>query len=190
MKQNEKSSKFVWFLLVIVVPAIFAVTVFAIVLSFMGVNVLEEAKNTGKKIPLIKNAFDEDELVTTIVNNENLEKQYQAKIDEQEDYIKLLTADLQKKEKEVITLKGDIALLEKQVEDAETTVKEEENEQLKKLYEAMSAKDAAAVMTEMSNNEVLGILTLLQSETQAAILAKLDRKRAAELTVLMASNSL
>lgn len=189
MKQNEKSSKFVWFLLVIAVPAVFAVTVFGIVLSFMGVNVMEEAKNTGKKIPFIKNVFTE-ETTTVTSSNENTEMQWKEKFDEQEDYIKILTADLQKKEKEVTTLKSDIALLEKQVEDAETSVKADENEQLKKLYEAMSAKDAAAVMTEMNNNEVLGILTLLQAETQAAILAKLDAKRAAELTVLMANNSL
>jgi flagellar motility protein MotE (MotC chaperone) len=189
MKQNEKSSKFVWFLLVIAVPAVFAVTVFGIVLSFMGVNVMEEAKNTGKKIPIIKNVFTE-ETTTVTSSNENTEMQWKAKFDEQEDYIKILTADLQKKEKEVTTLKSDIALLEKQVEDAETSVKADENEQLKKLYEAMSAKDAAAVMTEMNNNEVLGILTLLQAETQAAILAKLDAKRAAELTILMTNNSL
>jgi flagellar motility protein MotE (MotC chaperone) len=188
MKQNEKSSKIVWFLLVIAVPAIFAVTVFGIVLSFMGVNVIEEAKNTGKKIPIVKNVLNDE--APAVAVSQSTEKQWKAKFDEQEDYIKILSADLQKKEKEVSALKSDIALLEKQVEDAETSVKADENEQLKKLYEAMSAKDAAAVMTEMNNNEVLGILTLLQAETQAAILAKLDAKRAAELTVLMASNSL
>lgn len=188
MKQNEKSSKFVWFLLVIAVPAVFAVTVFGIVLSFMGVNVIEEAKNTGKKIPVVKNVFNDEAPAVSI--SQNTENQWKGKFEEQEEYIKILSADLQKKEKEVTALKSDIALLEKQVEDAETSVKADENDQLKKLYEAMSAKDAAAVMTEMNNNEVLGILTLLQAETQAAILAKLDAKRAAELTVLMASNSL
>lgn len=188
MKQNEKSSKFVWFLLVIAVPAVFAVTVFGIVLSFMGVNVIEEAKNTGKKIPVVKNVFIDEAPAVSI--SQNTENQWKGKFEEQEEYIKILSADLQKKEKEVTALKSDIALLEKQVEDAETSVKADENDQLKKLYEAMSAKDAAAVMTEMNNNEVLGILTLLQAETQAAILAKLDAKRAAELTVLMASNSL
>lgn len=188
MKQNEKSSKFVWFLLVIAVPAVFAVTVFGIVLSFMGVNVIEEAKNTGKKIPIVKNVLYDE--APTVAVSQNTEKQWKAKFDDQEDYIKILSADLQKKEKEVTALKSNIALLEKQVEDAETSVKADENEQLKKLYEAMSAKDAAAVMTEMNNNEVLGILTILQAETQAAILSKLDAKRAAELTVLMASNSL
>jgi flagellar motility protein MotE (MotC chaperone) len=188
MKQNEKSSKLVWFLLVIAVPAVFAVTVFGIVLSFLGVNVIEEAKNTGKKIPIVKNVLNDE--ASAVAVSQNTEKQWKAKFDDQEDYLKILSADLQKKEKEVTALKSDIALLEKQVEDAETSVKADENEQLKKLYEAMSAKDAAAVMTEMNNNEVLGILTLLQAETQAAILAKLDAKRAAELTVLMTNNSL
>ena len=188
MKQNEKSSKFVWFLLVIAVPAVFAVTVFGIVLSFMGVNVIEEAKNTGKKIPIVKNVLNDAAPAVTV--SQNTEKQWKDKFEEQEEYIKILSADLQKKEKEVTTLKSDIALLEKQVEDADTSVKADENGQLKKLYEAMSAKDAAAVMSEMNNNEVLSILTLLQAESQAAILAKLDAKRAAELTVLMASNSL
>lgn len=184
MKQNEKSSKLVWFLLVIFVPAVFALTVFGIVLSFMGIDVVEEAKN---KIPFINHVLKDDEVAVT---SNVQEKQWKSKFDEQEDYIKMLSADLQKKEKEVTDLKSNIALLEKQVEDAEESVKEEENAQLKKLYEAMSAKDAAAVLTEMNNNQVLSILTQLQSETQAAILAKLDAKRAAELTVLMANNSL
>jgi len=188
MKQNEKSSKLVWFLFVIFVPAVFALTVFGIVLSFMGVDIVDEAKNAGKKIPILKNVLSEETEIA--VSGKVPEKQWNAKFEEQEDYIKILSADLQKKEKEVTELKSNVARLEKQVEDAESTVKEEENDQLKKLYEAMSAKDAAAVMTEMNNNQVLGILTLLQPDTQAAILAKLDAKRAAELTVLMANNSL
>ncbi|MBN3555223.1 MotE family protein [Fictibacillus nanhaiensis] len=188
MKQNEKSSRMVWFLLVIFVPFVFALTVFGIVLSFMGVNVWEEAKNTGKNIPIIKNVFSEKTDVAVTSNVQD--KQWKSKFDEQEDYIKVLSADLQKKEKEVTDLKSNIAVLEKQVEDAETTVKEEENEQVKKIYEAMSAKDAAAVMSEMNNNQIMGILMLLQSETQAEILSKLDAKRAAELTVLMANKTL
>jgi flagellar motility protein MotE (MotC chaperone) len=188
MKQNEKSSRMVWFLLVVFVPFVFALTVFGIVLSFMGVNVWEEAKSTGKNIPIIKNVFTEKTEVAVTSNVQ--EKQWKSKFDEQEDYIKVLSADLQKKEKEVTDLKSNIALLEKQVEDAETTVKDEENEQLKKLYEAMSAKNAAAVMTEMNNNQIMSILMLLQSETQAEILSKLDAKRAAELTVLMANKTL
>lgn len=188
MKENEKSSKLVWFLLVIAVPAVFAVTVFGIVLSFMGVNVLEEAKNSGKKIPIVKNVFNDETQAASATQNKD--KRWQIKFNEQEEYIKIVSADLKKKEKEVTGLKNEIALLEKQMEDAETSVKADEKKQLKKLYEAMSAKDAAAVFSEMNNDEVLGILTLLQTESQAAILAKLDAKRAAELTVLMASNSL
>jgi hypothetical protein len=57
MKQQERSSKIVWFLLVIVVPAVFAVTIFAIILSFMGVNILDEVKSAGKNIPLIKGDY-------------------------------------------------------------------------------------------------------------------------------------
>jgi flagellar motility protein MotE (MotC chaperone) len=185
MEQKEKSSKLVWFLLVIVIPGIFAITVFSIVLSFMGVNVIEEAKNTGKKIPVVKDLLD-DPPAEKEDSNKKKEEQWASKFQEQEDYIKLLTSDLQKKEEEVVSLKGDVALLKKQVEEAETQAEKEENEKLKKLYEAMSAKDAAAVMTEMKNSEALNILTLLQAETQAAILAKLEAKRAAELTILMA----
>jgi flagellar motility protein MotE (MotC chaperone) len=190
MKQKEKSSKFVWFTLVILVPAIFAVTVFAVILSFMGVDVAEEAKNTGKKIPVVKNFFGEEKTAKEVSGSNAEEKQWEAKFAEQEDYIKILTADLKKKEEEVTALKGDVALLKKQVEDAETKVENEENVELKKLYEAMSAKDAAAVLSEMDNNAALSILNLLQAESQAAILAKLDAKRAAELTILMADDSL
>jgi flagellar motility protein MotE (MotC chaperone) len=189
MKQSERSSKFVWFLLVIVVPSIFAVTIFAIVLSFMGVNVLDAAKDVGKNIPIIKNAFKEDSVPAT-VTNADAEKHWQSKFDEQEDYIKILNADLQKKENEVSDLKSDVALLEKQVEEVEKTKKDEKSDQLKKLYESMSAKDAAAVLTEMKDADVLQILALLQPEAQAGILAKLDPKRAAQLTEQMTSESL
>jgi flagellar motility protein MotE (MotC chaperone) len=189
MKQNENSSKLLWLLLVVVVPAVFAIAIFGILLSFMGVSVVEEAKSIGKNIPVIKMLLYEDAEATAAATNDQ-EKQWKSKFDEQEDYIKMLSADLQNKEKQVTELKNNIALLEKQVEDAESSVKEEGNQQLKKLYEAMSANDAAAVMTKMNNNQVLGILILLEPETQSEILAKIDAERAAELTVLMANDSL
>jgi flagellar motility protein MotE (MotC chaperone) len=189
MKQNENSSKLLWLLLVVVVPAVFTIAIFGILLSFMGVSVVEEAKSIGKNIPVIKMLLYEDAEATAAATNDQ-EKQWKSKFDEQEDYIKMLSADLQNKEKQVTELKNNIALLEKQVEDAESSVKEEGNQQLKKLYEAMSANDAAAVMTKMNNNQVLGILILLEPETQSEILAKIDAERAAELTVLMANDSL
>jgi flagellar motility protein MotE (MotC chaperone) len=189
MKQNENSSKLLWLLLVVVVPAVFTIAIFGILLSFVGVSVVEEAKSIGKNIPVIKMLLYEDAEATAAATNDQ-EKQWKSKFDEQEDYIKMLSADLQNKEKQVTELKNNIALLEKQVEDAESSVKEEGNQQLKKLYEAMSANDAAAVMTKMNNNQVLGILILLEPETQSEILAKIDAERAAELTVLMANDSL
>jgi flagellar motility protein MotE (MotC chaperone) len=124
------------------------------------------------------------------MNNAAAEKHWQSKFDEQEDYIKILNGDLQKKEKEVSDLKNDIALLKKQVEDAETANTDTKNNELKKLYEAMSAKDAAAVLTEMKDEDVLHILSLLQPDAQAGILSKLDPKRAAGLTEQMANESL
>ncbi|WNB90401.1 MotE family protein [Bacillus sp. NEB1478] len=189
MNQEERTSTFKWILYVIIVPAIFAITIFVIFLSFTGVDVAEKAKDTGKKIPFIKNIWGEN-AVSTASNSQDVEKQWQSKFKEQEDYIKILNSDLQKKEKEVSDLKSDVALLEKQTEEVETTVKDEKNVQLKKLYESMSAKDASAVLSEMNNADILQILSLLKPETQAEILSKLEPKRAAEITELIASDSL
>jgi flagellar motility protein MotE (MotC chaperone) len=189
MNQEEKTSKFKWILYVIVVPAIFAITIFVIFLSVSGVDVAEKAKEASENIPVIKNIWNDKGVQTSSINND-MEKQWQSKFKEQEDYIKILNSDLQKKEKEVSDLKSDVVLLKKQAEEADTAVKDEKNVQLKKLYESMSAKDAAAVLTEMNNTDILQILTLLQPETQAEILSKLEPKRAAELTELIASDSL
>ena len=66
-KNEEKYNKLQWFLMVVVIPALFAFAVAIVVASVAGINVFEKAKEFSGKIPFISS----EEKVT---DQQNLKK--------------------------------------------------------------------------------------------------------------------
>ena len=60
--------------------------------------------------------------------------------------------------------------------------REESARQLARVFSAMRAQDAAAVLEHMSNDEVIDVLRFLNSRAAGAVLSALDDARAAELS--------
>lgn len=65
---------------------------------------------------------------------------------------------------------------------AAAAAREESARQLARVFSAMRADDAAAVLKHMSNDEVISVLRLLNSRQAGAVLSALDDARAAELS--------
>ncbi|MFC7372174.1 MotE family protein [Fictibacillus iocasae] len=188
MEQEEKSGRLAWFLMVIVVPLIFALTVFAIVLSMMGFNVKDEAANLGRSLPVLSSFFEGSEKAS-IVSKGTLdsEAQYASKqLKEQRSYIKRLEADLQKKEEETSSLKDELVKLKQKNEESSAAAELKKEGSLSALYGEMSAKQAAAVLVLLDSASAADILQSLETEKQADILSKMDPADAAEMTVLLA----
>ncbi|MFC0188893.1 MotE family protein [Fictibacillus aquaticus] len=186
MEQTEKSGRLAWFLMVIAVPMIFAITVFAIVLSMMGVNVIDEAAKAGKNIPIFSSFFNENKEIAPSVKKGALnQEQYVKQLNEQDAYIKRLEADIRKKEDETSSLKDEVVKLKQQNDEASAELEQKKDGSLSELYAEMSSKQAAAVLVLLDNASAADILESLETDKQAEILSKMEPSDAAEMTSLL-----
>jgi flagellar motility protein MotE (MotC chaperone) len=188
MEQKEKSGRLAWFLMVIAVPMIFAVTVFAIVLSMMGINVFEEAAKAGKNLPILSSFSNENKSSGTSIKTAAIDQEQYAKkqLKEQDAYIKRLEADLRKKEEETSSLKDEVVKLKQQNDETTAAMEQKKDGSLSELYAEMPSKQAAAVLVLLDNASAADILESLETEKQAEILSKMEPSDAAEMTTLLA----
>jgi flagellar protein FlbB len=188
-ENDEKSySKFQWFLFVILIPLLFAITLALVIMTVSGVNVFDAAKKYGEKIPGIAQLIPNEKKASEEILKEDLIEQ-KATVEEKTMEIKKLEKELENKQKEIDSLKNEIERLNAEMETKQST--EQENQQgqtiedIVKMYESMSAKSAANIIPEMSDNDAVKILSSLDSEKAAAILEKMDPANAAKYTALL-----
>ncbi|MCK1992476.1 hypothetical protein GW626_07690 [Peribacillus muralis] len=191
--EESKISKFQWFL-VIFIPLIFAVTVALIVLTVAGVNVMEKAKEMSASIPFID------------TEKKDVERGSAARSDEKVT-IKLekLETDIENKQKEIEKLEGIIDTRDKAIAKAEAEKQQLQMEmnQLKdsqggknkvfkdiiRSYETMAPKKSAPIITEMNDQDALGILSSMKATTLAKVLENMSTADAARLTKKLAEQS-
>jgi flagellar protein FlbB len=196
MEREEKESKLQWFLFIIVIPSLFAIALAFVIMAIAGVNVLDTVKTFSKNIPIISQLVDvhkiQRKLETTI------EKQNEV-IDQQKKQINELENELSAKQQEVDRLKKEVEHLEEQLSLMEANKEElpEDNtatmnttmEDIASMYETMSEKNAAMILTKMPESDVLTILSSLDSDKAAAILEKMPPDDAAKYTSMLAKRA-
>ncbi|HHY20426.1 MAG TPA: MotE family protein [Bacilli bacterium] len=185
MSEKEKEhSKIQWFFFVIFIPTVFAIVLVGIVLTFLGVNVIDQAKQIGSKVPVVSSLFVEKE--------EPDVKELLKTISENNDEIEKLQTKLEKKDKEVASLKEKLSVKEQELK--REKMKEASNEEVKsndelkdiaKTYESMSAKNAASILSELKDTEALLQISKVSIDKRAAILAKMEPEKAAKLMALL-----
>lgn len=185
MSEKEKEhSKIQWFFFVIFIPTVFAIVLVGIVLTFLGVNVIDHAKQIGSKVPVVSSLFVEKE--------EPDVKELLKTISENNDEIEKLQTKLEKKDKEVASLKEKLSVKEQELK--REKMKEASNEEVKsndelkdiaKTYESMSAKNAASILSELKDTEALLQISKVSIDKRAAILAKMEPEKAAKLMALL-----
>ncbi|MBU8907010.1 MotE family protein [Desertibacillus haloalkaliphilus] len=187
MATKEKEySKFQWFFLIIFIPTIFAVLLLGVILSFLGFNVIDEAKELGSNVPVLSSYLSDEEddeeekvdvdgLITSLENK-------QAELER-------LERQLDQKDEEIASLQDEIVELELAFaqEQQQTADHHQEMADLASTYESMSAKNAARILSELSNEEVLFQISELNTETRAKILSNMGAERAAEIMRLLAN---
>lgn len=181
-------SKLKWFFFVIIIPLIFALVVYSVIISFMGKSVVDQVKSVGSHIPFVSSLLEDEKKAEP--NSENNEETLQKEItrltetlNAQEQDVIALEKKLLEKDEDLVKAKETIVKLEKQLENAsETGVIVNQNvKETAKMLLAMSPKDAASIITEMQNNEVIPVLNEMKANESGRILAKLDPKRASDL---------
>ena len=167
------------------IPITFTVAVVLIITYFTNTNVFQIADSVKDKIPFLSS---EGETVENTSLNEEKVVSLQAEIQEKEVEITQLQTEI-----ESATSSNEELLLEQErlLNEIEQLKRAQEEIQLEfkeilKTYETMSAKKAAAILTEMSESEALRIMSSMKSNTLTAIFEKMEPADAARYTELLA----
>ncbi|WP_143415844.1 magnesium transporter MgtE [Geobacillus sp. E263] len=200
MEREEKESKLQWFLFIIVIPSLFAAALALVIMTIAGVNVLDTVKTFSKNIPIISQLVDVHKIQRKLETM--IEKQNEV-IEQQKKQINELENELSAKQQEVDRLKKEKEHLEEQLslmeankeelpEDKTATMNTTNNttmEDIASMYETMSEKNAAMILTKMPESDVLTILSSLDSDKAAAILEKMPPDDAAKYTSMLAKRA-
>ncbi|MFE8699077.1 MotE family protein [Cytobacillus sp. FJAT-54145] len=189
-QEEKKFNKFQWFLFVVVIPILFAVTLALVILSVAGINVFEKTKEYGQNIPFLSAYFEENPS-NSIEDWESNMIELEGEIKDREAKILELETELDGKEKQV-----ERVLLEKeqlQLQIDELTAMQEENKRafkdIIKTYETISAKKAAPIITQMSDEDAVKILTSIKPDNLAAIIENMEPEDAAKYTELLTAEN-
>ncbi|MFB4162668.1 magnesium transporter MgtE N-terminal domain-containing protein [Alteribacillus sp. JSM 102045] len=177
---EKKSGKLQWFFLIIFIPTLFAAIIAGVLLSILGVNVLDLGKNAASDLPVVSSFFEEEENET---ENEMSSRPTEKVLNEKDQEITELEQELEDKEEEIRSLEETLEDLQIEMETEEENT-EQTNMELKELaqvYENMSAGKAADILAELETEQILRHMAEMNTESRAAIISKMEAERAAEL---------
>ncbi|WP_252313807.1 MotE family protein [Sinobaca sp. H24] len=174
-EKEKKGGMMQWFILIVLVPVTFAIIIGVVILSMMGVPLAEMGKNAAAGIPG----------VSALMENESEEAVGGSP--EDADTIAALEEEIQSMEQQLIERDEEIISLQEEAEAAgeEADVDEEDIEanpelaELASMYEEMSAKNAAAILNEMEDAQVIRHMQEMNTENRSAILEKMEVEKAA-----------
>lgn len=194
-EETKKASKLQWFLFVVFIPLLFTISVVLLILTFSGINVFEQGKKYASQLPFVSQWIEG----TEANEKKKLEEQIvelKATIVEKEKELTKTKDTIKEKEAEIDALKQEIARLQaekEQVQETTTTPPAEQTSEPRvdvvKMYETMSARKAAEIIPQMSDQEAVNLLSKLKADKVAAILEKMDAQNAAKYTSLLAKKA-
>jgi len=199
IETNEKEyGVFQYFIFVFLIPLIFTIAIAAVILNVAGFNVSKEARKIASHIPYVNSMVKEDTPLTDkdqLKNKVSKLTETNAKIQAE---LTTLKSQSREKEQHITSLRIEAEKLRQQIKDLEernnsTIDSEAEKKALsKKLfssYEEMSAKQAAQILSTVSEDEAFYILSNLKNEAVTTILGNMDVKKAAKFTSMMTAKS-
>ncbi|KAB8138739.1 hypothetical protein F9U64_03735 [Gracilibacillus oryzae] len=193
MKTNPKENKekkpgILQWLIVIIVPLIFAAIVTLIILNIMGVDVAGYSKEALNKVPFLSE--------TVMTDEEEVFDQQLAEKDEtiltRDEEISSLQTQLQEKDQQIGDLQEEIASLSEQMAEQQndieaTAVAEESDQEITASFEEMKPKTAAPIIENLDNQLAISILNQLDSKVRGEILAEMEPETAANYTEMLAN---
>lgn len=183
MTKEKRKSPILFIIFAIIIPLMLTVGIVYIGLTLVGIDVKDKLAD----VPVVSSFIKSNEV-------EQLEKT----IKKQEDLIASKDEEINDLSKEVESLRAiaddlelDLKKKEKseQKNEKENTEREEDgNDALKRAassYRKMEPENAAAIITQMNDQDAIQILSNIPSDVRGNILAEMESKRAATLTKLM-----
>lgn len=184
--QETKAKPFQKYLLLVLIPLIFAIIVGLIVATAAGVNVMEKAKGFSEKIPFIGSLSQQENSQSLKTIEKNVDE-LQAQLKDRNSEISQLQEKLDNKDQELQQAKLDNSQLKRDINDLNASQKESKRalKDIISTYETMSPKKSAPIIAKMTDTEALKILSSVKPEVLAAIMENMDPSQAARFTELM-----
>ncbi|GAA0461266.1 MotE family protein [Alkalibacillus silvisoli] len=177
---KEGTSKWQWFLYVIIIPIVFAITLVLIVTTIAGVNPFQAAQEYGNKIPVVSSLIPDPE-------EERFEEElseYEATVNDQQATIQDLESRITSRDQEIEELTDEINSLHEELNQQEESrySQEESVERLTRSFSEMSPERAADIMIEMEQVIALDILEALSDDQRGEILSEMESEIAANFS--------
>ncbi|HJV17896.1 MAG TPA: MotE family protein [Bacillales bacterium] len=184
--QSRKGKSFQWYLYVVFIPLAFAILVAVIVSFIAGINIIDTAKDFGKKIPIVGSLVQINQANSSKSNDKSV-IELQGQIKDREEKISQLETQISDKNKEIQKAELEQKRLQKEIDDVVSSQTEGKRalKDIIKTYETMSAKKAAPIITQMNDEEALKILSSIKADSLAAIMENMNAKAAAKFTQLL-----
>ncbi|MDQ0350623.1 flagellar motility protein MotE (MotC chaperone) [Alkalibacillus filiformis] len=179
-RYEEKNNKWQWFLYVIVIPIVFAITLVMVVTTIAGINPFQAMQEYGSKVPVVSSFINDPE-------EERLQEQiadYESTVQDQQATIHDLESQLSTRDQEVDELTEEVNTLQQQLESQEHSriSQEEAVERLTRSFSEMVASHAADIIVEMEVEIALDVLEKLNDDERGEILSEMDSDIAASFT--------
>ncbi|WP_445488253.1 MotE family protein [Niallia sp. 03133] len=188
-KKKKSFNFFQRFLLVIVIPMVFAIVVVLLLMIYSGANVLEKGKELANNIPFLhaEKASKEEKAE----NSSKTILELETKLSDQKKQIAKLQSELEGSEKETEAVQLEKEKLQIELETLQKDQEQTEKafDDIVKTYETMTAKSSAAILGNMNEQEGLKILAALKPVTLAPILEKMEPAKATKYTELLSKTS-
>lgn len=194
--QEEKSySKWEWFFYMICIPALFASILGGVLLSLLGVNVVGKVLGWANSIPYVEKIVPDvaQEADPEAAKNQKIEKQLvsaQTDLNKNKQQVTKLQEESSKKDATIQDLQKQVQDLQKMMESKKTDdeQRQKQYQEMSKLYTSMPARSAAAIVENLSVEEAVTVMTAMKPEQRAQLLAKMDPKKAADISILIKDN--
>ncbi|MBM0065155.1 MotE family protein [Alkalicoccobacillus gibsonii] len=184
-KEDKRSSGLKTMLLAVVLPLIVVcLLVLFFVAPLFGFDVLGSSKQWAQDVPVLSSLVSEEEVPSTETPNDLRAENssLQVELEQTKSQLEEATQRLEDTQEQLDQAQANAAEAEESttIETTDMTVAER-NKQLAKTYEQMSAKAAAAILNELTVDEILTQLKDVKTETRSAILAKMEAPLAADV---------
>lgn len=184
-----------WIFYIIIIPILFISILTVTLLWVFDYDIKKTVLETLNKVPLVEKLIDDHQFTDqNYLLKNNTKEQLQFTIDELKNTLNDKSFTLVEYENIVSKKVEEINLLKQQIEDLESKLneknmseksREQELAEVAKVYENMSSKNAANIISNLSYEEALLILGQMNIEAKSGILEKMDPKKAADLSVLL-----
>lgn len=170
----------------VIIPLTFGVAVLLIVANFTNTNIFGFADKAVEKIPFVKS--EEEQMENTTLNSDKIVT-LQAEVQEKEAQLTKLQTELDSATAKNEELTVEMEKLQFEIEKLQREQKEYsmEFQEILKAYETMSAKKAAPIITAMSDDDALRILSNMKPNTLSELFTKMSPEDAARYTKLLAA---